>query len=244
MKTYKFEKTVYYGDNYNFDITLPDNFVFCEYMRYSENQRFYFSIVKDPSEEMTALFKNAYQHTRVLGNLLIGMLNNVKPLCNIPEITIDEINNLYMEDLRRMYVVNECKNQKYESLLINLRQLCIFSNDDVNITLNTEEVTNLMNELNKIKPFYLESIVRPIKFVKGGDYGPFILCDTVQFNSWLDVDKKIDCFQKTDIDVTKLTDSIYIGINSKSTVYMDEAAKEWKNKFENRIREITKSAFE
>ena len=242
MKTYKFEKTVYYNDNYNIELILPDNIAFCEYMKYSDKQRFYFSVVKDPSEEMIALFKNAYHITKKIGNLLVGILNNVMPLCDIPEITIDEINKLYMEDLHKMYVVTECENQYYENYQRELMRMCI-NVEDTKDVFETDKAKELLDKLKSIDQFYIESIARPIRFVHGGDKGPYVECDVIQFKSWLDYDKIINIFQKTNVDITNWEEKSYIGPYSKTTIYMGDNAKPWKEMFENRIKEITKSAF-
>lgn len=243
MKTYTFEQTVYYSDNYIRTLTLPNSITFCESTRYSDKQRFYFSVVKNPSEEMIALFHNSYTNSIVINNLLIGILSNVMPLCTIPEITIDEINNLYQEDLRKIYLVNKADNNNYLFYRTQFLQYCIFTDKDDELTIknNKEEADKILEILNNIKPTYIESICRPIRFIKGGDKGPLIECDCVQFKSWLDIDKDIKSFSKEGISALKFDDRYG---NVKSYVYVNEEAKPWKEMFENRIKEITKSAFE
>lgn len=246
MKTYTFEQTVYYGDNYNRTLNLPDNIVFCEYTRYSEKQRFYFSVIKNASDEMESVFKSNFRDVIHIGNLLIGILSNVKPLCNIPEITIDEINEQFVSELRKMYIVSECENSDYMFLQRDLMHMCLKENsEELKGCLETPEAIEIMEKLKTMNPKYIEAIIRPIKFVKNGscDHGPSLLCDCVQFKSWLRSDQNVDTFTKTNLDSMNLFGFDSFGHN-KHIAYMGTDAAPWKEMFENRINEITKSAFE
>lgn len=246
MKKYTFEKTVLYGDNYNKVLNLPDDIVFCEWTRYNENQRFIFSVVRDPSDEMRSVFSSNFFNVYTLGNLLIGTLPNVKPISIIPEIGIDQMNEQFAPDLRKMYVVSECMNAQYQALHRDLMRMCIKDNvEELKNCLETPEAQELMKKLETVQPKYIEAIIRPIKFIKhgGNDFGPTILCDCAQFRSWLDSEKIIDTFTKTDISAGNLASSSY-STHSTNTTYMGEDAKPWKEMFENRIKEITVSAFE
>lgn len=245
MKKYTFEQTVLYGNNYNKTLTFPDNVKFCEWTRYNDKQRFLFSVVKDPSDEMRSLFSSNFSRTLKLGNLLIGILSNVMPISNIPEMTIDEVNELYSSELRKMYIVSECINQQYSCLHRDLMCMCIKDNvEELKDCLESPEAKELIAKLEKMNPKYIEAIVRPIKFIKhGSDNGPTILCDFVQFRSWLDSEKIVNSFTKEGLDSGKLAESSY-STYSTNTTYMGDDAKPWKEMFENRIKEITESAFE
>ena len=246
MKTYRFEQTVYYSNNYETKISLPDNIWFCEYMRYSDTQRFYFSIVKDPSEELIALFNNTYRRVIKFGNLCIGLLNNVKPLCDIPEITIDEVNNMFESDLRNMYVVTEFQNQKYSWIRQDILRLSVVNTDENNnFEFDEKSIEELTEKLKGIEATYIESIARPIKFVyNNGTNGPGLECDMVSFKSWLDSDKKLNMFQKDAIDITNWNIDDYYSVKGKTSIYVGANADKYKTMFINRINEITKTAYE
>ena len=245
MKTYIFEQIVSWGNNYNREVNLPDNIRFCEWQRYSDKQIFYFSVVKDPTEEIEKIFKDNFSRSYKIKNILIGILSDVNPLCEIPEMTIDEVNNEVSEDLHEMYIVSNCKNYKYESLQRDLMFLCISDNiEKLKTSLETQEAKELLEKLKNVEPTYIEAIIRPIKFVKNGcDQSPGILCDCVHFKSWVDIDKNIDNFEKTVFDSSNLTEDKYSSFN-KNNIYSGEKAYKWRDMFEKRIKEITKTAFE
>ena len=244
MKTYRFEQTVYYQDNYIREVNLPDKIVFTEYNKYNDNQRFFLSVVKDPSEEMIVIFKDNYTRHIQIGNLLIGYLSNIKPLCDIPLISLDELNELYSKDLRQMYVVNTIYNQRYCDIQNQIIRMCMgTSQEEIKEKIQSDEYNRLNEELKKHEPKYIESICRPIKFVWGGDNGPQVLVDAVQFRSWLDYEKVVDTFLKTECNVFNWDDNPFDKFG-QYTVYMGDSSKEYKEKYENRIKEITESAFE
>lgn len=228
MKKYQFEQTNLFGKDYVREITLEDDVIFCESARYNDKQRFFFSVIKDITTETKKLLIDNNLTYYQLGNLTIITINNVMPLCDIPIIDINDINAKYVPDLRNMIIVSEIENKEYKWLLRELN-IAIEENG-----FESDKVDSIDKKLKDTEQKYIEAICRPLEFVYGGDKSPMLLCDVVQFRSWLKPDLYINTFQKTSLPINKIEKTVYVG----------EEAGPWKKIFVDRIIEITKTAFE
>lgn len=182
MKKYDFDKLYYGGDVVRISLLVPDYIKFFVYDRYSEKQQFIMFVDYYTEELYNSLCTENGGCLDIdidiekVGNLIIGYLENVKPIDQLPYIkSIDELNNRFKDDLKNIYI----ESYKYIEPTYQVPEGKLV---DGNFVIEQEQA-NIFESLIKkipIKTYHLKEFY-PLS--QGGD--PCVLVSVVFYNDWI-----------------------------------------------------------
>lgn len=157
---YKFERLIYGGAVEPFNIDVPDYVKFVKYYEYSERQQMWMFIIlynKDKYEELSNklgchCYKFGDETDPMWGEhaLLICYMGNVKPLQELPKMTMYEFNQEFHKHIEDIYVAQ----YKYEptGLIDRLGEL-IDKDGNITSVVEIEETTEKIIEIYHFKGF-------------------------------------------------------------------------------------------
>ena len=234
MKKYDFDKLYYRGDVVRISLLTPDYIKFFVYDSYSERQQFIMFVDYYTEELYNSLCKEneGYLGTDIdiekVGNLIIGYLENVKPIDELPYIgSIDELNNKFKDDLKNIYV----ESYKYIEPTYPVPEGRLVDGNFVIEQANTFE--SLIKKI-PIKTYHLKEFC---SLSQGGD--PCVLVSAVFYNDWMHNTEYGDIYI-THVSLFNLlndyNENLEIKVYSKEDG-MDKV-KEARERFNNRVTAI------
>ena len=238
---YKFERLVYGGAVEPFEINVPNDIKFVKYYEYSERQQMWMFMMfydKNKHEELSSklactCYKFGDETDPMWGEhaLLICYMTNVKPLQEIPKMSMYEFNQEFHKHIEDIYVAQ----YKYEptGLIDRLGELI---DKDGNITaVEIEETTSKIIEIYHFKGFTDNNC--------DDRNAPMVNASVVAFNHWLH-DKKLNIIEDKQISFNSVfcddwwNKDFYseVSIKGFDTSY---TRKKWD--FNKRVKEIVES---
>ena len=104
MVTHEFQRISYGGHKELIKFTdIPDDIKFCKMKHWNENQQSFIVVIehdKRVADKLNSLATSIY----FLGNLIIVHLDDVKPLTEIPVISLDELKSIHEEYMKSFIV--------------------------------------------------------------------------------------------------------------------------------------------
>lgn len=231
MKKYDFDKLYYGGDVVRISLLTPDYIKFFVYYSYSERQQFIMFVDYYTEELYNSLCKEnkgIYIDIEKVGNLIIGYLENVKPIDELPYIkSIDELNNKFKDDLKNIYV----EFYKYIEPTYPVPEGKLV---DENFVIEQASVFESLIKKIPIKTYHLKKFY-PLS--QGGD--PCILASVVFYNDWIQ-NAKYDNIYITHVSLNNLLSDY--NKNFEIKIYSKEddmdKVKEARERFNNRVTAI------
>ena len=231
MKKYDFDKLYYGGDVARVSLLTPDYIKFFVYYSYSERQQFIMFVDYYTEELYNSLCKEnkgIYIDIEKVGNLIIGYLENVKPIDKLPYIeSIDEFNNKFKDDLKNIYV----EFYKYIEPTYPVPEGKLV---DGNFVIEQASTFESLIKKIPIKTYHLKEFC-PLS--QGGD--PCILASVVFYNDWIQNDE-YDNIYITYVSLNNLLNDY--NKNFEIKVYSKEdgmdKVKEARERFNNRVTAI------
>lgn len=185
MKSYiiNFSRTQF-EDPYQKTIYFPDDVKFCEIYKLSSTQKNY-CIFEWYSDERYIIYCNSVGKDKVyrIGNIMICYIRscyiNDPNVDNFPKISIEEVNDIFKDELKKYMIVHTISNPEYEILSHQFYSLQIHSTKDNKIDLSPiQEAIDIEKKLKTLKKNYIGCIECPVKF-SGSFDGPTLTCKTL-----------------------------------------------------------------